>query len=346
MTGQANQQASRKTIGIALQGGGSHGAFGWGVLDALLADGRVEIEGISGTSAGAMNAVAMAAGLARGGPEGARAGLKRFWEGLSGQNPLVAEVDEILDACLPVFNPWPAIEASFQAVSPYQADPLDLDSFMPMLESLIDFGALTLATSPKLFICATDIHSGGGRVFHRDEIDAKALMASACMPNLFQAVEIGDHAYWDGGYTRNPALGPLIHETTVRDLVVIRVVPLQTAELPRTPQEIIGRLHQIVFNNSLEHEMRAIDFINRMLQEERLDSGLYKFHRLHSIDGTEYIGKLPAGSAYDINPNLLAELRDAGRATTRAWLSKHYDDIGQRSTYDVQQGPILGGSQR
>ena len=343
MTAQANQQGSRKTVGIALQGGGSHGAFGWGVLDALLEDGRLEIEGVSGTSAGAMNAVAMAAGLARSGPEGGRASLKRFWEGLSNENPLIAAADEAIDAFTPIFNPWPAFEASLQAVSPYWANPLDLDSFLPMLESLIDFDALGRTESPRLFVCATDVFSGESRVFHRDEINAKALMASACMPNLFQAVEIGDQAFWDGGYTRNPALGPLIHETAVRDLVVIRVVPMETATLPRTMPEIIGRLHQIVFNNSIQHELRAIDFINRMLQEDRLDSSLYKPHRLHSIDGTKYISKLPAGSAYDIDPNLLAKLRDDGRACARAWLSAHYDDVGKRSTYDVEQGPILGG---
>jgi NTE family protein len=344
MTAKAHRREPRKTVSIALQGGGSHGAFGWGVLDALLADGRLELEAISGTSAGAMNAVAVAAGLACGGPEGARSSLNRFWEGLSGNNPLVAEADEILDTCFSIYNPWAAVQEFFQAVSPYEANPLDLNPFMQTLESLIDFEALRRKKSPKLFISSTNVLTGEGRVFHRDEINAKTLMASACLPNLFQAVEIGDDAYWDGGYTANPALGPLIRETDARDIVLIRIVPLQSAQLPQTPQEIMRRMHEIVFNTSLQPALRAIEFINRMLQQERLETGPYKIHYLHNIDGTEYIGRLPAGSENDINPNFLEKLRDAGRTSARAWLSAHYDDIGARSTHDVGHDPILDGS--
>ena len=346
---------SRKAIGVALQGGGSHCAFAWGVLDTLLEDSRLEFESLSGTSGGAINAVAVADGFARGGAEDARASLARFWGHLDRENPALAEADEILDtvtamfnpwvASLPqaaktasnyfaMFNPWAALPELLEGVSPYAANPFALNPMIGLLESVFDFEAVRRSKSPKLFVSATNVYTGAGRVFRSDEIDAKTVMASACLPSLFQAVEIDEHAYWDGGYTANPMLWPLTQETTATDIVLIRIIPLQTATLPQAPHEIIGRLHQIIFNTSLQQELRQIHFINQMLREKRLDPKRHKMRHIHCIDGTEYISSLPAGSMYDISPRVLHELRDAGREIARTWLSKHHKDIGRRSTHE------------
>lgn len=324
-------------MNFALQGGGAHGAFGWGVLDALLEDGRLKIESLSGTSAGVMNAVAVADGLVRDGAVGARSSLRRFWEELSRQNPMEAEANEFVDTFFPGLKLFAGLQELSDTLSPYETNPLDLNPLIDMLETLFDFEELRRTRSPKVFVATTNVFTGKGRIFHRHELDAKIVMASACLPNLFRAVEIRKSAYWDGGYTANPALWPLMRETAARDIVLIRLVPLQTDELPRTLQEIMARMHQITFNNSLLQELRAIDFVNRLVEEKRLDPEHYSVRHIHRIDGTKYIGKLPAGSAYDINPSFLAELRDAGRATAKAWLKAHYDDIGQRSTHDVEE---------
>ena len=347
-----------KTINIALQGGGSHCALAWGVLDVLLADGRLQFEGLSGTSGGAMNAVAMADGLVRGGPEGARSTLTRFWEHLDEVHRAVAEADEFLDtvvssfspwlAAMPVAmkkaadyfsmsNPWAAVPEFLEGTSPYGANPFPLNPIIDRLESEFDFEALRQAKLPKLFVSATDIHSGAGKVFYPHEIDGKAVMASACMPGLFQAVEVEEQAYWDGGYTGNPVLWPLVRETEAQDIVLIKVVPFRTSGLPQAPHEIIGRLHQIIFNNTLRSELKQIHFINRLLREKRLDPKHYKIRHVHCIDGTDYIDRLPAGSMYDISPKLIRELGDAGRDIAQAWLSEHYKDIGRRSTYEPDE---------
>lgn len=346
---------SHKTVSVALQGGGSHCALSWGVLDTLLEDGRLEFEALSGTSGGAMNAVAVAEGLARGGPEAARANLAGFWERLDTENLAVAEADEFLDAAaglfdqwlaampnamkevsnnFSMFKPWPIVPEFLAAMSPYGANPFPLNPIFERLEAAFDFEALRQSDLPKLFVSATNVFTGTGRVFYPHEIDAKAVMASACLPNLFQAVEIEETAYWDGGYTANPVLWPLIRETEALDIVLIKLVPFETAEVPQAPHEIVGRLREIIFNSSLRQELREIHFVNRLLREKRLDPERYKIRHIHCIDGTEYIDELPAGSMYDISPKMLHGLRDAGKEIAEAWLSEHYKDIGRRSTYE------------
>ena len=349
---------SHKTISVALQGGGSHCALAWGVLDALLADGRLEFDGLSGTSGGAINAVAVADGLARGGADAARETLACFWEHLDSENLVVAEADEFLDTVVSlfnpwmhimpdamkkasdyfsIFNPWAVVPELLDGVSPYGVNLFPLNSFIDMLEAVFDFEMLRQTEAPKLFVSATNVHTGAGRVFYPHEIDAKAVMASACTPSLFRAVEIEEHAYWDGGYTANPMLWPLIRETEAQDIVLIKIVPFRTSGLPQAPHEIVGRLHQIIFNNSLRCELREIHFINRLLRKKRLDPKQYKTRHVHCIDGTEYIDRLPVGSMYDISPKLIRELRDAGKEIAQAWLSTHYKDIGRRSTYEPDE---------
>ena len=349
---------SHKTVSVALQGGGSHCAFAWGVLDALLADGRLKFDGLSGTSGGAVNAVALADGLARGGAEAARESLSSFWQRLDSENLAVAEADEFLDAAVALFkpwlaampspmkeaadyfsmsNPWAIVPEFLVGVSPYKVNPFPLNPIIEKLEAVFDFEMLRQTESPKLFVSATSVHTGESRVFYPHEIDGRVLTASVCMPRLFRAVEIEDHAYWDGGYTANPMLWPLIRETEAHDVVLVKIVPFHASGVPETPHEIIGRLHQIVFNSSLRQELREIHFINRLLREKRLDPKRYKIRHVHCIDGTDYIGKLPAGSMYDINPSLIRELRDAGREIAQAWLSTHYKDIGRRSTYEPDE---------
>lgn len=329
-----------KTVNLALQGGGAHGAFTWGVLDRFIEDGRLDFEAISGTSAGAMNAVVLADGLMRGGADGARERLETFWRGISREG-LAGRAHAILEPILsfwqvPTFPRFPAFPGFANFASPYTLNPLDINPLRDVLEDLVDFTMVRANEGLQLFISATNVHDGKIKIFSGKEITAEAVMASACLPHLFRAVEIDGEAYWDGGYSGNPALFPFFTETVCEDILLVQINPVRRDGVPTTGREIMERLNEITFNASLLREFRAIDFVNRMLDEGRLDPARYRRNRVHRIDATEGLKHHTASTKMDTGWSFFLELRDAGREAADYWLDHHYRDIGVRSSIDLR----------
>ena len=324
-------------IDLALQGGGSHGAFTWGVLDRLLEDETLDIAGVSGTSAGAINAAVMASGFARGGRAGARTALTAFWRDTSRSGSPFSPVDAgragvfALDK-LPGYN-W--VSSFWQSFSPYEFNPLNLNPLKDLLRRHIDTDVLR-AGPMRLFVTATSVQTGRARVFTCADLSLDALVASASLPHLFQAVEIDGESYWDGGYTGNPALYPLIYDTEALDLLLVRINPLVREGTPRSNVEIMDRLAEITFNSSLIGEMRSIAFVSRLIGEGRLDAGRYKDLRLHMIADDAGLEPLGAASKMDTTLPFLERLFALGRAAASNWLDAHRADIGVRPTLDIE----------
>ena len=332
--------ATPKTINLALQGGGSHGAFTWGVLDRLLEDERIAIEAISGTSAGAMNAAALANGMRLDGRRGAKAALEAFWRrvatiGRFGPFPRTP-IDRLTAGWnLDTSPAFMGFEILSRVLSPYQFNPFDWNPLRTVLTEQIDFDALRRDCQPRVFVTATSVMSGKTRVFEPEELSVDACLASACLPFLFQAIEIGDDAFWDGGYSGNPAIFPLIYNTAARDVVVVHINPIRRAELPTTPTAIVDRLNEITFNASLMREMRAIDFVTRLLKENRVDESRYKRLLVHMVDGSDDLYALGYSSKLNADWDYLLHLRALGHGAAERWLKAHYDDLGRRTSIDI-----------
>ena len=260
-----------KPVNLALQGGGSHGAYSWGVLDAFIEDTRLDIVGISGASAGAMNAVVYAAGLADGGRDGARALLEQFWLSVSTEGSLAPAQRKLVDAWLRLWGralpgmQWLVGMADVLShfVSPYAFNPFNINPVRAHLAAAVDFERLRASDALKLFVAATNVRTGRGEIFRRGVLTVDHIMASSCLPTLFQAVEIDGDVYWDGGYAGNPPLWPLFYETTCNDVVIVQINPIERSEIPRTPEDISNRLNEITFNSPLLGELRAADFVAR-----------------------------------------------------------------------------------
>lgn len=337
-----------KTINVALQGGGSHGAFTWGVLDTLLADDRIVLEGLSGTSAGAVNAVALASGHAKaqrtgGDPRAAaRESLANLWGEITEWGrlgTLQARFASMMWSGIPTeFAPTNIWASAFQGLfSPYQSNPLDINPLMDLLERDIDFNAIAHQKALQLFISATHANTGKAVIFSGHQLTAQAVMASACLPMLFKAVEIDGEAYWDGGYSLNPPLTPLIENCHSADLMVIQINPLQRDATPRKAGDILDRINELTFNASLLTQMRSIDLINRLLAEGSLPPGRCKPVRLHRIDGGEAMRPYPASSKSSADATLIRELFAIGQDAARQWLARHYDALGHHGTVDVRR---------
>jgi NTE family protein len=331
---------AEKTVSLALQGGGAHGAFTWGVLDFLIEDGRLAFEAISGASAGAMNAVVMAEAWEEGGPEAARAALAAFWRHVSLDGHLSDEQRRAFDGLIACWSPsasplgtWLNLWSS--AFSPYQTNPLQLNPLRDVLTDLVDFDRLHRA-DVKLFISATNVWTGKIRVFGTPELQADHVMASACLPTVFQAVEIDGEPYWDGGYMGNPALYPLFYEIETDDILLVQINPIERRETPREAAEIQNRLNEITFNGGLLRELRSIDFVTRLIDEGKLSRADYKRVLMHRINGGRKIDAFTASSRLNADYDFFLKLRDLGRATTQAWLAEHYDAIGERATLDLK----------
>jgi NTE family protein len=333
-------QQAVPSIDLALQGGGSHGAFTWGVLDALLEDGSLDFAGISGTSAGALNGAVLITGYARGGREAARAALHDFWHDVA-RADLCFGALRAAGAAAP-WNGWtkPIAEAWAQwaqSLSPYQMNPLGLNPLKEVLVRHVDTAALRAHERPRLFAVATSVQTGHPRVFSGAELSIDALLASACLPHLFQAVEIDGEPYWDGGYSGNPALWPLIYSTKEDDLLLVKIQPLQRLGTPRSAFEIAERASEISFNTALIGEMRAISFVKRLLLEERVERGRYKDLRLHMIGDEKELAALPPQSKVDTGWDFLQRLHGLGRAAAAEWLARHRADVGVRSSVDIRR---------
>ena len=334
-----------KKINLALQGGGAHGAFTWGVLDHLLADGRLAIEGISGASAGAMNAIMLADGLARGGPQEAQKRLAEFWRAASlGGNlpPLQRAVVDRMLSFLPIegtpVQAW--LDALSQLYSPYDVNPLNINPLRDLIERFVDFEAVRNCEALQLFITATNVYTGRLHVFSRKKISAQAIMASACLPNLFRAVEIDGVPYWDGGYLGNPVIFPFFRTTDTEDVLVVQINPLVRHSVPTSAQEIINRVNEITFNSSLLDEFRAIEFVGRLIDQRRLPRGRgpgqYRRINVHRIVLDSEGKAFTAASKLSNDYEFFEMLRDNGRRAARRFLDEHFDHIGVKSTVDLR----------
>ncbi len=345
-----------KTINLALQGGGAHGAFTWGVLDRLLDEDRLDFEGITATSAGAMNAAAFKSGWLdpdAPGRDGARAALDGFWGaiGLMGGgvpnpllewvrafNPTTAALAEAIEAG-PGYFIGDALTRMF---SPYDLNPFNLNPLRDLLTGALDFDRVRRDSAPHLFVCATNVRTGKIKVFRGAEITADALLASACLPTMFQAIEIEDprtgrkEAYWDGGFTGNPALFPLFDHTEASDVVIVHINPIEREETPRTAREILDRMNEISFNSSLLRELRAIDFVHRLLEEGRLAPGSMKNVLIHSVMDDDTMIKLGVATKMRPDWTLLTNLKQAGREAADRFLRDNWGAIGVRSSVDLR----------
>ncbi|MBG9389303.1 patatin-like phospholipase family protein [Caenimonas aquaedulcis] len=334
-----------RTLNIALQGGGSHGAFTWGVLDALLEDGRVAIEGLSGASAGALNAVALASGYAKGAADprqAARDSLARIWGQISDWGALGSMQQKLASMLWGGFSNELApanmmIAAWRNLLSPAQLNPLDINPLRDLLEREIDFAAIARHPQLKVFVSATHVNTGRAVIFTGERLTAQAVMASACLPQLFRAVEIDGESYWDGGYAVNPPLTPLIDSCASRDLMLVQINPLKRDSAPQSNAEILDRISELTFNASLLTQMRSIDFINRLIEEGALAQGRCKHVLLHRVDGGEAMAAYPASSRTSTDAAIIRTLFELGRKSGAHWLAHHVDDIGQRSTIDVRR---------
>ena len=332
----------RKPIALALQGGGMHGAFTWGVLDRLLEDGRLEIEGASATSAGAMNAAVLAYGLQQGGADGARQALHDFWHAVAQSaeryNPLrwVPWLKGTHSFGLDHSPLYAFADMMLRVFSPYQFNPNNLNPLREVLDSQVDFDALRKHCPIRLYLCATNVETGKIRLFAREDVCADAVLASACVPTLFQAVSIDGEYYWDGGYMGNPAIYPLIYNCATRDVVIVHINPLVRRGVPITAAEILNRISEISFNSSLMREMRAIAFVTDLIQQGTIKQGDMKEMLIHSIRADDALSALSVSSKYNADWGFLSELRDHGRREADAWLAHHYVNIGQRSSIDIR----------
>ena len=332
---------SQKTLSLALQGGGAHGAFTWGVIDGLLDDGRVKFDAISGTSAGAMNAVVMADGMARGGVKGARRRMEEFWHAVSREGGLMSRTRSLLEPILSFWELHGFDPADFAAsirdfTSPYSFNPLNINPLKEVVGDLIDFEKVRACRELRLFIAATNVRSGKIKVFSGAEITEEALLASACLPYLFQAVEVGGEFYWDGGFMGNPPLFPLFDLPGTEDIMLVQVNPIARDEVPRTAHAIVERMSEITFNSSLLREFRAIDFVNRLMAESRLDPTHYRANRLHRIDAGQALAKYTAATKLDTSWSFFRELHRAGHLAATEWLKENYEAIGVRATLDLR----------
>ena len=331
-----------KLINLALQGGGSHGAFAWGALDRMLEDERIAIEGIVGTSAGAMNAAVTAYGLAIGGNKGARKSLRRFWEAVAERGAYSVMQPSWFDRLVCPGNidyspGWIVMDTLSRVFSPYQMNPGNYHPLRDILSEQIDFEELRRSDNVKLFVCASNVTTNRLRVFEHSDISIDAVLASSCLPSLFQAVEInGDH-YWDGGYMGNPPIFPIIYNCKSADVLLIMINPIQTKQVPQTAQAILDRINTLSFNSSLMREMRAINFVNRLVDSGFDDGGRLKKMLIHCIDAEDEMNSLGVSSKLNVEREFLRWLFELGRSRADMFLQSHFDKIGRELSTSIEQ---------
>jgi NTE family protein len=327
-------------VDFALQGGGAHGAFTWGVLDRLLEEAWLRIDGISGTSAGAMNAAVLVDGYADNGADGARAALENFWRRVSRAALLSPLRRTPLDVLLgrwtldhsPVFV---AMDLMARLFSPYDLSPGGANPLRDILAETVDFDRLAQA-SIKLFVTATNVRTGRGRVFRNSEITPDVLLASACLPTLFQAIEIDGESYWDGGYSGNPTITPLVRECRSQDTILVQINPVERPGLPRSARNILNRLNEVSFNAVLLKELRMIALLRQVAQPDDSESAKWADMRIHRIS-SDVMVELGYSSKLNAEWEFLCMLRDEGRRAGDAFLRAHHQDLGLRSTLGLDE---------
>ncbi len=330
--------AGQKVVNLALQGGGSHGAFTWGVLDRILEDGRLSFDGITATSAGGVNAVVLADGLARGGREGARELLQTFWKKMSEVASSSIIAPSLVDQMNPTFGlehspGYVFVDVLSRILSPYQLNPFDINPLRDLLNGVVDFERVRTQRVVKLFLCATNVRTCKVKVFAREELAAEHVLASACLPFMMRAPEIDGEIYWDGGFMGNPAIFPVIYGCEARDVIMIHLTPTERPEMPTNSRAIINRMQEISFNSSLMREMRAIAFVTKMIDEGKLADA--KRMLIHLIEAEDVIRELSGSSKMNGTWRFLTHLFEIGRERADKWLEANFDRIGVESTVDL-----------
>ncbi|MEH2531851.1 NTE family protein [Bradyrhizobium sp. AZCC 1588] len=340
MTPETTNETAREPVQIdlALQGGGSHGAFTWGVLDRLLEEPWLKIEGISGTSAGAMNAAVLACGWTNGGATSAREALDAYWERVSRAaafSPLQrSPLDRLMGRWTLDTSPaYIAFDLMSRMLSPYDLNPLGLNPLRAILAESIDFDRLKQAPM-KLFVTATSVRTGRGRIFRNGEITPDVLLASACLPTMFQAIEIDGELYWDGGYVGNPTITPLVRETDGQDTILVQINPRERTDQLRSAAEILNRLNEISFNSPLMKELRMIALLRQVADAGSGEGARWARMRTHRIK-SDRLAEYGASSKLNAEKRFIALLKEEGRRCADEFLSRHGDDLGQRSTADL-----------
>jgi NTE family protein len=332
----------KKKVTLALQGGGTHLAFSWGVIDYLLKDGRFEIEGASGTSAGGLTCAALCQGMLKNGPQGAREELSAFWKMISDQGMRAGLKPSMLDSLLTTdgvdFSPVQQLLNSVMAarLSPYQWNPYGEKLFRKLLEDFFDFKKISTHPDFKLFLSATNVRSGKLRIFTGDELTVDAFMASSCVPLLSQAVQIEDEIFWDGGYTGNPSLFPLIYNCESADIIVVLVIPHEITGTPTSYADITNRVQELFHSNTLTREMRSIEFITSLIDQGIVDKDKLKKVNVHVIEDHQFFTGLAASSRVNTDWHFLLKLYERGRSVAAKWVEENYDNVGKRSSTDVK----------
>jgi NTE family protein len=340
------KKATSKKVNIALQGGGAHGALAWGILDAMLEDGRFDVEGITATSAGTMNALAYAQGMMEGGRDGARQQLEDFWMDIARSGAVFSPVrGNPFEKMMGVGNgenpfAYFMFDTMTRMFSPYQFNPLNINPLRDVVQRNIDFDKIKACDALKLFVSATNVRTGKSHIFRTPEISLDVAMASACLPFIFKAVEIDGEHYWDGGYTGNPALYPLFYETESVDLIVVHLNPMYREEIPTTAPAIINRINEVSFNSSLLKELRAVAFVKKLIEHDMIRDEykhLYKDLLVHPIRADDMMKDYTLNSKFDTDWRFLTDLRDTGRAGMKIWIDEHWDNIGHKTSVDLHE---------
>ncbi len=331
-----------KKVGIALQGGGAHGAFTWGVLDRLLEADYIVADAMCGTSAGAVNAVVCAYGLHTGGPKVAKELLEKFWRKVAQTGTFFQPgfIDRFFNDG-DIYNSPGYIMFNYmtQFMSPYNFNPLNYNPLRDILTDLIDFKELQLYNRKKLYICATNVKTNRARIFSNKEITVDAVLASACLPFLFQAVEIDGEYFWDGGYMGNPPIFPLITNTNLRDIVLVKINSVNINSVPTTARDIADRVNEISFNSSLINEMKLIHYRNELLRNGilKIDDKVNREIFVHTISGYSALSQLSYSSKMNTSWDFLLSLKEKGRQTAEKWLETDYQLVGVKSTFDIEE---------
>jgi NTE family protein len=332
--------AETKTVNLGLQGGGSHGAFTWGVLDRLLEDERLSFEGITASSAGAVNAVVLAHGLTEGGRDGARQTLRRFWKRMSEKTSHGMMQPSLIDKFSGNFGlehspGYLFMDALSYFTSPYLYNPLNLNPLRGVLEEIVDFERLRRQPAVKLFLGATNVRTGKVKIFQTGELGLDQVMASTCLPLLMHAIEIDGEVYWDGGFSGNPVIFPLVYECKSRDVVMVHLTPAERPKVPFSSHDIMNRMQEIGFNAALIREMRAVAFINKRLGEGKMAEG--KEMLIHVIEAEDVIREVPGSSRLNNSWDFLSHLYEIGRTRADAWMTDNIAQLGKASTVDLEE---------
>jgi len=345
----------QKKLNLALQGGGSHGAFAWGAIDALLEDGRIEFEGISATSAGAINAVGLAQGLLNNDRDEARETLEGLWKTISDigaqyspfknlipDNPMTKAFTAMMGTksgghSLEQSPMYAGFDLMTRTFSPYQFNPANFNPLRNVLLEKINFEAIKNYSKLKLKICATNVETCKVKIFNNNELSVDAILASTCLPMLFQSAQVDGQYYWDGGYIGNPAIFPLIYDCQSPDVLIVHINPIVRQGVPQTAGDILNRLNEISFNSSLMREMRAIAFVSKLIEDGLLDKKKMKTMLIHSIRSDEEMADYDVSSKLNTDWTFLTHLRDRGRTITQEWLTENHNKIGKQSSVDIHK---------